>query len=218
MNRSRAMAHSHWRTWLPTRHAQIEDPNCRPVEIPGTPARAWAVATLTVAAVGLAVSMVAGCGSSTSGAAPSDTGTAADTAAATPRGSASVRSADAATVAAIKDAYAKFFAPDTPEKISLELLQNGPAFKATLEKQGQGDYAQKSSAKVSTVALASTDVASVVYTIYVGGRSMLADQPGFAVRENGVWKVAEYTFCRLLTLENSAPAECHTPAGMNPPN
>lgn len=170
---------------------------------------------LAVAAAAVAVVAAAGCSSSKSGPATSTTGgtggpTGATASSATP-------SADAATVAAIKNAYAKFFAPDTPEQVSLGLLQNGAAFKSTIEKQGQGDYAQKSSAKVTKVSLASADVATVVYTIYVGDQPMLADQPGYAVRENGTWQVAEHTFCQLLTLENSAPAECQTPAGMNPP-
>lgn len=166
---------------------------------------------LAIAAAALTVTAAAGCGSSTHGQAPRNTGAASATT------SAAAPTADAATVAAIKNAYAKFFAPDTPEQVSLGLLQNGAAFKATIEKQGQGGYAQKSSAKVTKVSLASADVANVVYTIYVGDQPMLADQPGYAVRENGTWQVAEHTFCQLLTLENSAPAECQTPAGMNPP-
>ena len=167
------------------------------------------------AAAAFTVTTAAGCGSTRHGQIPGNTAggsTTTTTAPTTP-----APSADAGTVAAIKNAYAKFFAPDTPEQVSLGLLQNGAAFKATIEKQGQGNYAQKSSAKVSTVSLASPDVAKVVYTIYVGNQPMLADQPGYAVRENGTWQVAEHTFCQLLTLENSAPAECQTPAGMNPP-
>jgi len=167
---------------------------------------------LAVAAAALAVLAAAGCSASKSGPEPSNTA-----GSTTGAGSTTAPSADAATVAAIKNAYAKFFAPDTPEQVSLGLLQNGAAFKSTIEKQGQGDYAQKSSAKVTKVSLASADVATVVYTIYVGDQPMLADQPGYAVRENGTWQVAEHTFCQLLTLENSAPAECQTPAGMNPP-
>lgn len=173
---------------------------------------------LAAAAAALAVVAAAGCSSSKSGTGPSNGATAAgSTTTTTAPTTTTTTSADAATVAAIKNAYAKFFAPDTPEQVSLGLLQNGAAFKATIEKQGQGDYAQKSSAKVTSVSLASADVAKVVYTIYVGDQPMLPDQPGYAVRENGTWQVAEHTFCQLLTLENSAPAECQTPAGMNPP-
>jgi hypothetical protein len=172
---------------------------------------------LAIAAAALTVTTAAGCSSSKSGTGPSNTGTAPSATAPATTTPTTTPSADAATVAAIKNAYAKFFAPDTPEQVSLGLLQNGAAFKATIEKQGQGNYAQKSSAKVSKVSLASADVAKVVYTIYVGDQPMLADQPGFAVRENGTWQVAEHTFCQLLTLENSAPAECQTPAGINPP-
>lgn len=124
---------------------------------------------------------------------------------------------DAATVAAIKNAYAKFFAPNTPENVSLGLLQDGPAFKATIEAQAKGSMAQKSSAKVSKVTLQSANVASVLFTISVNGQPALPNQPGLAIRENGTWKVAGKTFCTLLTLQGTAPSACQTAAATSVP-
>jgi hypothetical protein len=126
-------------------------------------------------------------------------------------------SADAATVAAITKAYRTFFAPGTPLPTSIGLLQNGAAFASTLEQQGNSSFAQKASASVSDISLVSADTARLRYTISVGGQPMLKDQTGYAVRENGTWKLADYTFCQLMTLQGSAPAACKTPTATTAP-
>jgi hypothetical protein len=115
-------------------------------------------------------------------------------------------------VAAIKTAYAKFFASSTPEQVSLGLLQNGPQFKTALDKQAATSLAQRAGAEVSKVTLVSPNLAQVVYTITMNGSPLLKDQPGYAVREGGTWKVAAKTFCALLTLQGDAPAACTSPA------
>jgi hypothetical protein len=46
---------------------------------------------------------------------------------------------------------------------------------------------------------------------------MLKDQTGYAVKEGGTWKVAEYTFCGLLTLQGNPPAACKEPAATQAP-
>lgn len=125
--------------------------------------------------------------------------------------------ADAATVAAVKNAYAKFFAPGTPESVSLSLLQDGPAFKTAIDAQAKAPMAQKSSAKVSRVSMQSANVANVVFTIYVNGQPVLPNQSGVAVREAGVWKVAGQTFCTLLKLQGSPPATCMSAAATSLP-
>lgn len=125
--------------------------------------------------------------------------------------------ASAADTAAIKNAYAKFFSPDTPGSVSLGLLQNGPAFKAAIDQQAKGSMAGQASAKVSTVQLLSPDTAEVRFTIYLNKQPMLQNQKGYAVREGGTWKVAEYTFCGLLTLEGTPPAACKQPVATEAP-
>jgi hypothetical protein len=77
-----------------------------------------------LAVAGLAVASLSGCGSSSGGSGPSTSGGAPSTSTqpvSTPSGS----TGDAAAIAAVKDAFTKFFQPNTPEKVSLGLLQNG---------------------------------------------------------------------------------------------
>lgn len=195
----------------------------------GTSARAGSV---TVAALAGAL-LVTGCGASSSGGGNS-TGPATGTSAATsPSASApqsvaqsapqsapqsgAAATADAATTAAVKNAFAKFFSPSTPENVSLGLLQNGEKFKATIEQQASGSMAGGASVQVSKVALASANTASVTYTIYVNKQALLPNTHGYAVRTNGTWQVSEFTFCSLLTLEGNPPAECKTPTATQTP-
>ena len=170
--------------------------------MPGhAPARRAVLALLA----GVAAFTMAACGSSSSGSHSGSTG-----AHGTPASSGG-SAPDAATAGAIRNAYEKFFAPNTPEAISLSLLQDGQAFKATVEAQAKGGLAQKSSAKVSKITMQSKSVAKVVFTIYVNGSAALPNQPGFAVKIDGTWKVSGKTFCDLLTLEGSPAPACKTP-------
>lgn len=155
---------------------------------------------------GAAALTLAACGSSS----PSGGGSGGSGSASSTPGTSSGAAPDAKTTAAIKNAFEKFFAPDTPENVSLSLLQDGAEFKATIEQQAKSSLAQKSSAKVSKITMQSASVAKVVFSIYVNGSAALPNQPGYAVRIGGVWKVAGKTFCDLLTLEGSAPPACKT--------
>lgn len=181
---------------------------------------------VSLAAAALATVALAACssskpsGSSSGSSSPhstaaTSTGTPSSMSSSTPSGAPS--SADAATVAAITHAYQTFFAPGTSLQTSMGLLQNGAAFKATLDQQGNSSFAKKASASVADISLVSADTAKLKYTISVGGQPMLKDQTGYAVREGGTWKIADYTFCGLMTLQGTAPAACKTPAATTPP-
>lgn len=132
-------------------------------------------------------------------------------------GAASGTPADAATTAAIKLAYTKFFSSDTPEGVSLGFLQDGQAFKAAVEAQAGGSMAKQASAQVSKVLMISPNSAQVTFTILLGTNPMLPNYKGYAVREGGTWKVAGKTFCELMTLQGQAAPACNTPAATSLP-
>lgn len=196
--------------------------------LPGMRPRVGAAATVTVATC--AVLTLAACGSSsggksgansggatTSGSTSGATTSSVPTGSSTTSGSATTGPADAATTAAVKNAYARFFSPKTPENVSLALLQDGPKFKAAIDQQASGTMAASASVQVSSVSLISPKTAKVSFTIFLNKQPMLKNQPGYAVNTNGTWQVSEYTFCGLLTLEGSAPAACKEPAATTPP-
>jgi hypothetical protein len=174
-------------------------------------------ATIAIAAAGLIVAASAGCSSSKSGSAsstppPTPTGSTQSS-----TGGGAPPTIDAATTAAVKNAYVKFFDPKTPVATSVSLLQDGSAFQAALEAQAKGSLAQGASAEVSKVSLQSPNTAKVVFSILVNGKALLTDQPGYAVHDGGTWKVAAQTFCGLLTLQGAPPAACNTPAATTLP-
>lgn len=142
-----------------------------------------------------------------SGSAPSAT------APGTPSGS----PANAATTAAIRNAYVQLFAPDTPTAESIKVLQDGPKFRAALIAQSKSPLAENSSAKVTRVSLLSSDTAEVSFSILLSGSPILGGQTGYAVRQDGTWKVADKTFCGLLALNGNAPAACKTQAATTLP-
>ncbi len=111
-------------------------------------------------------------------------------------------------VAAIKNAYTRFFNPATSLDQSVALLQNGPAFTETLRKQAKTDFAKATTATVSTVTVQSPTKATVVYSILLSGTPVLVDATGSAVHERGAWKVSGATFCGLLAAQGPAPRVC----------
>lgn len=113
-----------------------------------------------------------------------------------------------ATKKAITKAYKVFFDTDTPLPQSVAVLQHGPELCAPLNAESSNPAANKITAKVSKVVLRNKNVAKVTFTIFSAGQTLLPNSPGFAVREDGHWKVAAQTFCALLKLEGTVPAPC----------
>jgi hypothetical protein len=114
--------------------------------------------------------------------------------------------AGARAKAEITKAYTEFFSSTSPESASV--LQHGRAFTKVLAQQAKAPPVPDLSATVSKIVQQSPDVAAVTFSVLSKGSPLLADTPGYAVRENGTWKVAAATFCALLQLQNSAPAAC----------
>lgn len=123
-------------------------------------------------------------------------------------GSPAPSTADSGATTAIGEVYKLFFDTNTSLAKSMNVLQHGPTFRATLISESKSPSAVDITAKVSAVRLVSNDVAKVTFTLYSGKNTLLPDTHGYAVRERGSWKVAAQTFCALLTLEGTAPPAC----------
>lgn len=186
-------------------------------EAPAVPARRQ----LAGAVAALLMLTLAACGGSSAGpshtsAAPSNTG--ADTvSAATATPTAGASAASAADIAAIRTAYTDFADPAVPVSDKLKLLQDGPAFASVLEQAG-GAYAQSSSVKVSTATIDSANKATVTFDILLGGSPVLSNQTGYAIRQDGAWKIAGVTVCQLLSLQGTTPSVCSQPAATSLPS
>lgn len=108
--------------------------------------------------------------------------------------------------------WEEFFNAKTANDRRAQLIEDGPAFAATLQAQASNPLAASATAKVSKVTLSSPTQAAVTYSILVNGQPALPDQQGVAVLDGGTWKVSAASFCSLLTLENGGttglPAPC----------
>jgi hypothetical protein len=49
-----------------------------------------------------------------------------------------------------------------------------------------------------------------MFTLLLDGKPALPNQTGYAVREDGKWKVAGATFCGLLAAQGAPPPVCTT--------
>jgi hypothetical protein len=104
--------------------------------------------------------------------------------------------------------FTSFFNGKTSATAKVGQLQNGQTFASLLEAQAKSALAKGASAKVSSVTLTSASLATVKYTISINGTAALPDQTGYAVLENGQWKVADASFCGLLALEQANAPAC----------
>jgi hypothetical protein len=109
--------------------------------------------------------------------------------------------------AQIKTAYEKFFSSKTSVTDRVAVLQNGSRFKGLVTSFASNPLAKNVSATVSSVTLQGVNKAKVVYVVKFAGSS-LPRQTGSAVRQNGTWKVADASLCKLVALQGSTPAIC----------
>ena len=104
-------------------------------------------------------------------------------------------------VAAIKANWESFFNGKTSAATKISLVENGQKFASVINNQEGSPQSQSATSMVTGVTITSPTKATVKYNIGMSGAS-LDGQTGTAVYENGVWKVADVSFCQLLTLQN----------------
>jgi purine-cytosine permease-like protein len=107
-------------------------------------------------------------------------------------------SGNSAAVAEITANWEKFFNSSTPNSERVTLLQNGSAFAGAIS--GLISLVSNLGAKVTNVTLTSATTATVKYNLTASGSSLLNNQTGTAVLQNGVWKVGDASLCGLIKL------------------
>lgn len=137
---------------------------------------------------------------------------AATTAAASSSASASPSSTFTGTAATIANDWVTFISGTTPTATKVKYLQNGSKYEALLAAETSSASAKASGATIQSVTLTSSTQATVVYTITVSGTPMVANQKGTAVLVDGVWQVADTSFCSLAALESGGKAVPGCPA------
>jgi hypothetical protein len=174
-------------------------------------ARGLPAAICLVAVVGFG----AACGG---GSAPGGTNGGSPTSPASSSGTATAgTSLSSADIQLIRSNWTLFFDGSADPNQKVGLLQNGQAFADVIRLQAAGPLALGSSATISDVSFLAPGRAKVVYTILVDRKPALSNQIGLSVLEDGTWKVADASFCALLTLEGSKTPLCAAPSASASP-
>ena len=112
---------------------------------------------------------------------------------------------EAAARAQVIGNWEKFFKPGTSVDERVTLLQNGAALRPAIEQSATNPLQQQASAKVTQVTFTSPTEATVTYDVYLNGAVALPNSQGMAVLDGGTWKVAQQSFCSLISLGVSGP-------------
>lgn len=168
--------------------------------------------------VAVALSLTAACGDGSTGASSTTaapvttaatTTTAQVTTALTTTAPLTTAPASATTTIDAKTAIAanweEFFSPSETVQQREALLENGASYEQALIQRSQDPRQATAKAKVKSVELTPPDRATVTYDVYLGDTVALPDAQGFAVLQDGVWKVSGESFCALMTLASTDP-------------
>jgi len=167
--------------------------------------------------LGLALIAAASACSSSSSSPPAGSSSSPPVAASSPAGSPVPATSAAPSTGAPSNAAAqisanweKFFDSSTPVAEKAKLLQNGSTFSSAIQSFTQLPLANGIGAKVTAVVVNSATTATVSYNIVAGGSTLLANQTGKAVYQDGIWKVGDATLCNLFKLipGGSVPSAC----------
>ena len=114
-------------------------------------------------------------------------------------------------MAEITTNWEKFFSSSTPVAEKATLLQNGSTFEAAIKAFANFPLASSLGAKVTDVTVNSATSATVTYSITTAsGSTLLPNQKGTAVYQDGVWKVGDASLCGLFKLipGGTVPSAC----------
>ena len=163
-------------------------------------------------ALALALALaVAACSSSSSSSSSSSAPSApASSALASSASASSSSTGNSAAVAEITTNWEKFFNSSTPNSERVTLLQNGSSFAGAIS--GLAGLVSNLGAKVTGVTLTSATTATVKYNLTSAGSTLLSNQTGTAVLQDGVWKVGDASLCGLVKLVpgGTVPSACNS--------
>jgi glucose/arabinose dehydrogenase len=175
-------------------------------------ARRITLAPMLVVALALTVAACSSSSSSSAAASPSAASAPAAPASPVPASSsAPSNGGNSAAVAQITANWEKFFSSSTPVAQKVTLLQNGSTFEAAIKAFANFPLASSLGAKVTNVTVNSATSATVTYSITTSsGSTLLTNQKGTAVYQDGVWKVGDASLCGLFKLipGGTVPSAC----------
>lgn len=131
--------------------------------------------------------------------------------------SSSTSGSESADAAAVRQTYMRFADPAVPVAQKVALLQDGSAFAPVLAELSKTDYAKTVGLNITNVAVTSPKQATVTVDVLLSGSPVVRGEKGYAVKENGTWKIAGTTFCGLIAAQGPVPPVCKTAAATQLP-
>ena len=173
-------------------------------------ARRIALAPALALAFALTVAACSSSSSTSASSTPAASSPAATSSSAAPSSPGTGSSSDA--VAQITANWEKFFNSSTPTAERVALLQNGSRFAGAINTLSKLPLASGIGAKVTAVTLNSATTATVTYNLTAAGTTLLSNQSGTAVYQDGVWKVGSPSLCGLFKLipGGTVPSACNS--------
>lgn len=105
----------------------------------------------------------------------------------------------------VRDAWARFFSPETSVEDRADVAEDGDLYQLMIEALAKDPKTRALRVRVDSVTFTSDLHARVGYTLFSGDSKVGPDGPGASVRQDGTWKVSAKTVCSLTKYGKDVP-------------
>ncbi|MFE9029028.1 hypothetical protein ACFYOA_22685 [Streptomyces iakyrus] len=105
----------------------------------------------------------------------------------------------------VRDAWARFFSPETSVEDKSRVAENGGDYQLMIEALVKDPQTRVLRVRVDSVTFTSDLHARVGYTLFSDGRKVGPDDPGASVRQDDTWKISAKTVCSLTKYGKDVP-------------
>lgn len=105
----------------------------------------------------------------------------------------------------VREAWARFFSPETSVEDRAEVAEDGGLYQLMIEALAKDPTVRALRVRVDSVTFTSDLHARVDYTLFSDDRKVGPDGPGASVRQEDTWKVSAKTVCSLTKYGKDIP-------------
>ncbi|MFC4467326.1 hypothetical protein ACFPH6_22825 [Streptomyces xiangluensis] len=105
----------------------------------------------------------------------------------------------------VRDAWARFFSPETSIEDKADVAESGAEYQLMIEAFAKDPRTRLLRVRVDSVTFTSDLHARVGYTLFSVDRKVGPDGPGASVRQDDTWKVSAQTVCSLTKYGKDVP-------------
>ncbi|GCB47445.1 hypothetical protein [Streptomyces sp. NL15-2K] len=105
----------------------------------------------------------------------------------------------------VRDAWARFFGPETSVEDKADVMESGDEYQLMIDALANDPKTHVLRVRVDSVTFTSDLHARIGYTLFSGDRKVGPDGPGASVRQDDTWKVSAKTVCSLTKYGKDVP-------------